>query len=207
MNNASDERDIDLLFEVGTTRHIPRTWAQFGGAPFANLAEHSLRVAWIAALIAAREGANVERVVLLAITHDLSETRTGDTHYLSRQYVKQETQQAMDDAFEGTSAVPALADAWTEYKTRESLESKIVKDADNLDCDLELTEQAANGNRMGDALRDVRKAVTDRLYTETAKRWQRLIWTTDPHRWHLHSRNRLNAGDWKGPVGSEAKKA
>lgn len=207
MNNASDERDIDLLFEVGTQRHVDRTWVQFGGPPFANNAEHSFRVAWIAALLAAREGANMERVALLAIIHDLSETRTGDSNYLSRQYVKQETQQAMDDAFEGTSAVPVMADAWMEYKTRESLESKIVKDADNLDCDLELAEQAANGNRMHEAVHEVRKAVNERLYTETAKRWQQLIWKQDPHAWHLRSRNRLNAGDWKGPAGEPPKHA
>lgn len=198
MNPPSDERDLDLLFEVGTQRHLPRTWVQFGGAPLANLAEHSLRVAWIASLIAAREGASVERVVLLAMVHDFSETRTGDTHYLSRMYVKQETQQAMDDAFEGTSAIPALADAWSEYKTRTSLESQIVKDADNLDCDLELTEQAANGVLLGKALMEARRAVSDRLYTETAKRWQKLIWEHDPHQWHVTSRNRLTSGDWKG---------
>jgi len=46
------KRDVEFLFEVGTLRLIDRTWRQFGGANFANVAEHTFRVMWIAALIA-----------------------------------------------------------------------------------------------------------------------------------------------------------
>ena len=48
MSGASTSRvndtildDIDLIYEAGTLRHIDRAWRQFGGLPFANVAEHS----------------------------------------------------------------------------------------------------------------------------------------------------------------------
>jgi putative hydrolases of HD superfamily len=82
---TANDRDIDLLFEVGTMRHLARAWRQFGGAPFANVAEHSYRVLWIALLLARAEGADVGRVLKMALIHDLPETRTGDFNYVQRE--------------------------------------------------------------------------------------------------------------------------
>ena len=70
---ALHPRDIDLLFEVGSLRHVDRTWRQFGGVPYANVAEHTLRVAFVAWSLAALEGADPGRVVQMAMIHDLPE--------------------------------------------------------------------------------------------------------------------------------------
>jgi Predicted hydrolases of HD superfamily len=191
-----ESRDIDLLFEVGTMRHIPRSWSQFGGVSFANVAEHTLRVIWLSMTLAKREGADIGRVMRMALIHDVAETRTGDTHYVSRMYSQQDEKRAMADIFVDTSIGAESLDLFNEYKARTSLEAKIVKDADNLDCDLELMELKETGSTLPSLLQETRRRVFEQLYTESARTLYKLIHSTNPHRWHLYSPNRLTAGDW-----------
>jgi 5'-deoxynucleotidase YfbR-like HD superfamily hydrolase len=87
-----------------------------------------------------------------------------------------------------------------EYETRQSIEAKIAKDADNLDTDFELAEQASKGSSLKGLWQSNREFVArERLYTKTAKRvFDQLVQgQTNPHHWHLNGRNRRNAGDWK----------
>ncbi len=187
-------RDVELLHEVGSLRRVARTWAQFTGAPMANVAEHTLRVAWIAMAIARREGGDAGRVVQLALVHDLAETRTGDVHYLSRMYVERREDDALRDAVLGTSLQEDAGALWDEYHAMGSLEARIVKDADNLDCDLELTEVGDTGFTA--SLAETRRRVRDKLHTDTARALFDAIYADDPHAWHTTGPNRLTAGDW-----------
>lgn len=189
------ERDVALLHEVGSLRRVARTWVQFTGAGMANVAEHTLRVAWIAMAIARREGADAGRCAQLALVHDLAETRTGDVHYLSRMYVERREDEALADAIAGTSLQDDVAALWDEYHAQESAEARIVKDADNLDCDLELTETPDAA--FVASLEPTRRQVRERLYTDTARALFDAIYAQDPHAWHTRAPNRLTAGDWR----------
>src|SRR5665213_1181412 len=193
----SIDKDIDMLYEIGTLRHVNRTWRQFGGSDFANVAEHMFRVAWLAMVIAKQEGGDVGKSVCMALAHDLGETRTGDANYLSKMYVAHNEFDAVKHSTAGTSIQDYVTALWIEYEERESLEAKIVKDADNLDCDLELAEEAARGSCISKSLAPTREAVFQKLFTPTARRLYEEIQRSDPHRWHLTGRNRLTAGDWK----------
>jgi len=189
-------RDVELLHEVGSLRRVARTWVQFTGAPMANVAEHTLRVAWIAMAIARREGADGARCVQLALVHDLAETRTGDVHYLSRTYVERREDDALRDAVAGTSLDEDVRALWDEYHAMASAEARIVKDADNLDCDLELTETPDTA--LIASLAPTRARVRDKLHTDTARALFDAIYADDPHAWHTTAPNRMVAGDWRG---------
>ncbi|KJE19566.1 putative HD superfamily hydrolase [Frankia torreyi] len=192
----SSSRDIDFLYEIGTMRHIVRTWMQFGGLNVANVAEHTLRVAWISSVIAKREGADVGRCALLALAHDLCETRTGDVNYLTRMYVDRNEMLAIKDISQGTSLADDLLDLWAEYEEQKTLESRIVKDADSLDCDLELSELSSTGADMSQALCKTRERAAEKLRTESGRALYAVIAASHPHAWHLGTRNRLTSGDW-----------
>jgi 5'-deoxynucleotidase YfbR-like HD superfamily hydrolase len=86
---------------------------------------------------------------------------------------------------------------WNDYEGRKSIEAKIVKDADNLDVDLELKEQEAKGVTLGKAFLAHRKALSTGLYTKTARKFWQQIQKSNPHDWHLNAPNRFTAGDWK----------
>lgn len=192
------KRDIEFLFEVGTLRFIQRVWKQFLNPDFANLAEHTLRVIWISLTIAKNEKiSNTEKIVKMALVHDIGESRTGDVHYLSRQYTKRYENEAVKDIFKNTVVEAEFLDLWREYEERKSIEAKIVKDADNLDVDLELREREVSGNLLAKKWSKMRKtAVKQKLFTKTAKKMQDLLYKSDPHSWHVNAPNRYIAGDW-----------
>ncbi len=189
-------RDAELMFELGTLRHVERTWRQFGGLPYANTAEHSFRTAWIAWLIATKEGADVGKVLRLALIHDTAETRTGDVNYLSRMYTERHDGLAIGDQFADTALEQEAAELWAEYEARETLESRVVKDADTIDCDLELQESRATGPSLYPVLRPTRDAAFAKLYTATARELFETLYASDAHAWHVAGRNRATTGDW-----------
>ena len=191
------QRDIELLYEIGTLRHIARTWHQFGGVDFANVTEHCFRVAWLSMMLAQLEGADVGKVVQMALIHDIGETRTGDVNYMSRMYTARNEQDAMHHSVAGTCIENLVRGLWDEYEARKTLEAKIVKDADSLDCDLDLAEKRESAPMLFEALKPTRAAVYEQLHTESARRLFEAIKSSDPHSWHISGRNRLTAGDWQ----------
>lgn len=193
----SIEKDVELIYEIGTMRHISRMWTQFGGLNVANLAEHTLRVMWIATVIAKHENADLGKVLQLSLVHDLGETRAGDVSYLSRMYVKRDEATAVEHSISETEIENEIFEWWSEYEERHSLESKIVKDADNLDCDFELKELLHTGAKLPVSLAETRSSVYERLFTGTAKRIFKAIENSNPDDWHAKGVNRLTAGDWK----------
>lgn len=195
----SASADINLIFELGALRFVQRTWRHFLGADFANVTEHTFRITWTALLIASKEnGVNIEKLMKMALVHDITESRTGDVDYLSRQYTKRDEDLAIVDILENTS-LKEFIDVWREYEEYDCIEAQIVKDADNLDVEIELREQQANGvvlKKLWGAARrrDIRQ---HKIYTKTAKKLWDQIEKSDPHAWHFLRRNRHNSGDWK----------
>lgn len=192
------KRDLEFFYEIGCLRFLQRTWKQFLNLDFQNISEHTMRVIWIALALAKYEKAkNYEKLIKMALVHDLSESRTGDVHYISRLYTKRLEKEAVENIFEKTIFGEEFIELCAEYEKRDCLEAKIVKDADNLDVDLELQEQAAKGHNLKKMWSENRKkAVGDKLYTKSAKKFWKMIVNSNPHDWHLNSRNRFNAGDW-----------
>ncbi|PLS81899.1 hypothetical protein CYG49_00845 [Candidatus Saccharibacteria bacterium] len=186
---------------MGCLRFIQRTWKRFLNADFQNLAEHHLRVIWIALILAKHEGVeDTGKVIKMALVHDIPESRAGDVDYLSRQYVERNEALGLEDMLDGTALQEEFIALWHEYEKRECIEAKIVKDADNLDVDFELQEEAARGNiRIGQKKEEARHYVFEnKLYTETAKKMWQQMKEVDPHDfWYNSDRNRLNSGDWK----------
>ncbi len=178
-------RDIEFLYELGSLRHIERSWRQHMMMECANDLEHTLRVVWLALLIARQEGGADELAVMkMAMTHDLHETRTGDPNYVHRVYVETDDLRAARDLFAET-AFGDFHDAFKRYEARDSLEAKIVKDADNLDVDLELKEMEERGSLLPKKLLMTRRKVrNEKLYTKSAKRLWDAIQKSDVSSWH-----------------------
>jgi putative hydrolase of HD superfamily len=193
------DRDIEFLYEIGAMRFIPRLWLRFLNTGIANLSEHHVRVMWLALIIAQHEGIkNTEKVIKMALVHDIAESRTGDADYLSRQYVERDEQLGIKDMLKNTALEKEFIKLWQEYDKLESIEAKAVKDADNLEVDFEIQEQRSRGNILHKIWRDYRGYMQkNKYYTPTARKIARKLWASQPHDWHLKGRNRHNAGDWK----------
>ena len=186
--SGGKKRDIDFLFEIGSLRNIDRSWRQHLGVACASGPEHAFRVAFLALLIARGEKKGDEnKIFKMALVHDLAETRVGDIGYIQKVYVRADEHRAADDVFADTSFAD-LRELLTEYESRKSVEAKIVKDADNLDIDLELRELEEQGHALPKKLFPMRKFVrAKKLYTKTAKKLWTDIYKGNVAAWHLRS--------------------
>lgn len=178
---------------------MQRTWRQFLNPDFANISEHIFRVAWIALILAKRENVkNTDKLLKMALVHDIPESRTGDVNYISRQYTERKEHNAIRDMLKDTTLEEEFIELWEECEKKETIEAKIIKDADNLDVDFELQEQAAKGESIKEALKEVREHVgTNKLYTESAREIYQALKNSNPNDWHTKGNNRFNGGDWK----------
>ncbi|MFH1855027.1 MAG: HD domain-containing protein [bacterium] len=200
------KRDVELLFEAGTLRFVDRMWKQLFGPELQNDAEHAFRVIWSALILAKMEqlsGRNRKqnidtgKLIKMALVHDLVESRTGDTHYLSRRYTKRDDMLAIKDIFKSTSLDKEFVEIFKEYEERKTLEAKIVKDADNLDIDIETREVEYRGGKIPRMWRKFRTTARADFYTKSAKKLAQAVVKADPNDWHQLGRNRFTTGDWK----------
>ncbi|MFC5183462.1 HD domain-containing protein [Actinomadura harenae] len=82
------ERLTGFLYEIGLLKRYKRTgWLVAGVNNPESIADHSLRAAVIASVLAALEGADPARAALLSLFHDTQETRLTDIPYLAKPYV------------------------------------------------------------------------------------------------------------------------
>jgi putative hydrolase of HD superfamily len=142
----------NFAHEMGVLKRLRRAgWWQAGVRDPESVAEHSLRVAQLAALIAAEEGADPARAAYLGLWHDSQETRITDLPHSARPYIGQkagnETITRDQVAHLPDAAAKTVTEAVVEYEARETLEAQCAKDADRLECLLQALEYRAAGHQ------------------------------------------------------------
>ncbi|MCP5405732.1 MAG: HD domain-containing protein [Pseudomonadaceae bacterium] len=183
--------DIHLLYELGQLAQIQRSYLYTTGAP--SVAAHIHRVAMTALILARAEGANVEKVLLMALVHDTPETRTGDPTPFQKPFIKKDDHFAAQTQF-GETSLADMVEVLAEYEARETPEAKIVKDADMLVAEMEMCELTARGHTWSEYYADYRASIRPRLRTETAKKMFDLIGKTNPLEWTRKGPNAYKAG-------------
>jgi putative hydrolases of HD superfamily len=171
-------------YELGVLKRIRRAgWWHAGVRDPESVAEHTMRVAQLAALIAAEEGADPARASFLALWHDTQETRTGDlphtvTGYLTKPDPRQIT--ADQTAHLPESSRMAVRAAVDEYESQQSPEALCAKDADKLEMLLQAVEYRDIGvSRVDgwiDSARGSIRTETGRRIAEVALRLSPLAW-------------------------------
>lgn len=174
----------DFLFEAGMLKKTPRTGYQFLGNGSETVAAHSFRTAVIGFILARMTPeADRDRVVNLCLFHDLAEARTGDHNYVNKQYVVVDEERAGRDATANAPCGPEIEALLNEFMARETLESLLANDADQLDLIVELKEKNDLGNRY--AAEWLANAIK-RLKTDVARDVARSVAKTDWTRWWFH---------------------
>lgn len=171
-------------YELGVLKRIRRAgWWHAGVRDPESVAEHSMRAAQLAALLAAEENANAERAAFLALWHDTQETRTGDLPHTARAYlVKPEPREITDDQ---TAKIPERARALVraavdEFERCESAEARCAQDADALEMLLQAVEYRDIGVHHVDEWID---SARKNLRTETARRVAEAAVALSPLAW------------------------
>lgn len=156
-------RTIAFLSELIRLKSLPRTgWLLRGVREVESVADHSFGVAWVALLLADRAAAhgwnvNIEKVLRIALLHDLTEARTGDLPHTIKRHFEADTLKKADESI-ALEMLGALGEEgnqylahWREYEERTSLEARIVKAADKIDLLLQAREYEKGGaNALGE---------------------------------------------------------
>jgi len=165
------ERLVGFLYEVGLLKRYKRTgWLIAGVKEPESIADHSMRAAIIASVLAVMEGADPERAALLSLFHDSQETRLTDLPYLAKPYVsKASNEQVTEQQVRGLPAVVAamISGVVAEYEGEVSHEAVCARDADKLECLIQAIEYREHGNQNTQAWIDSSLA---QLQTASAKR-------------------------------------
>lgn len=142
------ERIAKLLFEVGMLKKTPRTGFRFLGSGQESVADHSYRVILIGYVLARiTPGVNRTKLMELCLFHDLVEARTGDLNYVYKDYASVDSAKAVDALTSDLDFGEDIAGLIREFKAGQTEESKLARDADQLDLILELKEQHDLGNK------------------------------------------------------------
>lgn len=174
------QRLADFIYEVGMLRHTPRSGYAFLGSGRESVAEHSHRTAVIGYLLAKKTGADPARTMLLCLFHDLPEARTGDFNYVNRIYNASRERDALCDAAAGTGLEDDLLEVWDEHTARETPESILAHDADQLDLIFNLKRESDLGNTYADKWLE---AAVKRLSSPLAKELAQTALHTDHTDW------------------------
>jgi putative hydrolase of HD superfamily len=183
---VSDEATALAAFgyELGILKRMRRSgWWHAGVRDPESVAEHTMRVAQLAGLIAAEEHADPAHAAYLAIWHDSQETRTGDLPHTIKGFVDKPDARKITAV--QTAALPRLAGesvrtAVDEYETGETAEARCARDADKLEMLLQAIEYRDVGvERVQGWIDSALKSLT----TDTAKRVAEAAITLSPLAW------------------------
>lgn len=190
MTVADDTTDQDaagvvaFAYEMGVLKRVRRSgWWHAGVRDPESVAEHSLRVAQLAALIAAEEGGDPARAAYLGMWHDSQETRIGDIPHSARPYVEAASNERITE--DQTAGLPDLAaksiqDAVAEFESLSTIEARCAKDADRLECLMQAVEYRESGYTRVDGWIESSRA---KIQTDFGKRLAEAALTVSPLAW------------------------
>lgn len=144
----------NLIYEAAVVKRLLRTGWQILGDNEENVGEHTFMTCVIAYFLAkdlnpstgSGQGQKIsmEKVLTMAIFHDFHEARTGDMDKIAKFYMTRNEAKANWDIFAGVDE--ALLKTLNIYEKRETVESKIVYEANVIAFLVELKLLIEKGN-------------------------------------------------------------
>ncbi|MCL5797597.1 MAG: HD domain-containing protein [Patescibacteria group bacterium] len=142
---------IHFLIEVFSLKYVLRSSYQTlsRGLGQETIAEHSFMCAIIGYVLANLEHADVNKVVLMCLLHDIAETRTGDANFIHKHYQLLLEDKAITDM---TSVLPPnmqkqIRGIYKELAEQKTKESHLVKEADILEQEFQEKHYFEIGNK------------------------------------------------------------
>lgn len=170
-------------------KRTPRSGYQFLGTGAESVAEHIFRTVYIGFVLGyLSEGIDKGRLLKLCLFHDLPEARTGDLNYVNKKYVKVDGEKTLKELTEQLPFGGELHALITEFEERKTPESRLARDADQLEMILALKECKDLGSKYADEWLDF---ALKRLETDEAKRLASVILETDSSLWWFSDKS-----DW-----------
>lgn len=179
--NKEMQDTANFVYEMGIHMRTPRSGLWFLGSGTQSVAEHLFRVAMIAyALCHFEPKADKNKVILMALTHDIGEGRVSDLNYVHQRYGRLIESKAVHDIAESVPFGKEIEDLYLEEQARETLEAKLVKDADQIEWMATLLDEVAKGNTKAKRWAET---AFKRLKTKSAQELGKVVLDTHPDAW------------------------
>ena len=153
------EAKVDCMLELFLTGNRLKSlqrqgWAMRGVSLPESVAEHSHQMAVVALFLldACDEELDREKVLTIALLHDMPEVATTDipdpaVRLLGRQHKRQAEEQALRSLMEGLPGASEYLSWWREFEEASSPEGRLVRDADRLELMLQAYAYERAGHR------------------------------------------------------------
>ena len=150
---------LDFIEEIGVLKNLPRTGWRFRGIKDAeSIADHCYRVSLLSMILAdllVAQGVplNVEKVMRMALLHDIAEARIGDIPFPALEYIPEGVKENSESAAVKSmfanfgSFGQKYTELWGEFERGASLEGKLVRVADKLELMIQVFEYEKVGYR------------------------------------------------------------
>lgn len=180
----TDYTDFSKFFyELGMLKRVQREgWKLLGITQPESVAEHSLRAAQIAYVLAQLEHhPSPETVCTMLVFHDIGETRIGDIQKVANRYITADEKKVVSDQLQSLGEIgQRIFSLWDELESHDSQTALIAKDADLLELALTACEYKHQGFT---AANDWLKKTEQRIQTTKAKQLFNNFLNTDPMKW------------------------
>ncbi len=171
----------NFVYETSIHSQTPRSGLWFLGSGRQSVAEHLFHVAMIAYALAYFEPkADKNKVILMALFHDIGEGRTSDHNYIHQRYGRLSEPEAVKDISESVPFGKEILELFSEEQERKTLEAQIVKDADQLEWIATLRAEQEKGNLKAKSWINV---ASKRIKTSAGKKLIQELIKTHPDAW------------------------
>lgn len=156
MKLPSSRKVIDFLILIGRSKSILRSgWIREGIKDSESVAEHSFRLTVLTMILADQLGLDKEKLIKMAIIHDLGEVVTGDIVWSRGKFIdiKKRTEkenlekEGIEKVFKVIEKSKEYVKIFEEMIDRESQEAKIFWQLDKLEMALQALEYERNQNK------------------------------------------------------------
>ncbi len=174
----------NLLFEVRILKDINRSGYAFLGSGRESIAEHSFTTAFICFAMARMDReVDGERLVAMALVHDLAEARTGDFNYVQKKYSQINENRAVSHLVKNIPFGDDIRSLMEEFNQGETREARLANDADQLSFILELKKLKDIGSNPSEKWLPI---VAARVKTDLGRQIAQSILETPWDEWWMH---------------------
>jgi putative hydrolases of HD superfamily len=186
-NKSEYQKIANFIYETGIHSKTPRSGLWYLGSGNQSVAEHLFHTSMIAyALCYLEPKADKNKVVLMALVHDIGEGRVSDHNYVHQRYGRLAEAEAVSDIAKSVPFGDEIERLFKEEGKRETLEAKLVKDADTLEWMTTLRGEEVKGNTKA---KGWIKTAEKRLKTKAGKKLGSLLIKTHPDAWWSNSKD------------------
>lgn len=166
----------------------PRSFSPFLGGGEQSVADHLNRTSYTAMCLGyMTHGVDIDKIVKMALFHDLTEARISDLNHVHQRYAARDEHKALTDLAREIPFGEEIKKIILEYEKRQTKEAKIVKDADILDFLITLKEVGDTGNIRA---KNWAPKLQSRLKTKEAKMLAKAVLRSKSDSWWFTASNK-----------------